>query len=308
VKYLEPLFIALVGCVVAAIVVWGAQTPPPPVLTPSTVATPSVREGGNLMVSSPVIPAFQLPQNFPELSLDQLNQPSEMASNPGLSTPPSPNSDAFAIEDETPLLNPELEPTVITHDPFLNPSFPQQFRVRIDPSNYGDRVQTDVNGKPVQNRILVVLHETSSSAKSAIHTFKTPHSNERDQVSYHALILLDGRILYLVPPEKRAYGAGNSEFQGEYGPEAVKTSPKFPSSVNNFAYHIALETPIDGQGKTTQTHSGYTLSQYDALLWLVTALQVPPARITTHRAIDRNRERADPRSFEMDYFRALLPL
>jgi hypothetical protein len=306
VKYLEPLFIAFVSCVVAAVVVWSSQTPSSPVLTPSNAATPSARGGGDLVTSSPVIPVFQLPQDFPELALDQLDQPNPIPAPQDVFSSSS-DLDAVAIEDWEPLPTDEPEPAVNPDDSFV-PVFPQQFRVRIDPSNYGDRIRTDVNGKPLQNELLVVLHETSSSAKSAIHTFQTRHANEREQVSYHALILLDGRILYLVPPEKRAYGAGNSEFRGESGPEAVKTSPKFPSSVNNFAYHIALETPTDGQGKPAQTHSGYTLPQYDALVWLVTKLQVPPTRITTHRAIDRNRERSDPRSFDMDYFRVLLPL
>ncbi|MCM1982489.1 N-acetylmuramoyl-L-alanine amidase [Lyngbya confervoides] len=182
----------------------------------------------------------------------------------------------------------------------------RQYRLEIDPSNYGDRMAQDVNGNPAQQEILVVLHETTSSAESAIHTFLTPHPRDEDQVSYHALILLDGRIVHLVPPEKRAYGAGNSEFPGPNGPEAVQTNPNYPSSVNNFAYHISLETPLEAQDKPVDSHLGYTFEQYDALAWLIRQLEIDPARIALHRDIDRELARADPRSFDRDYLLALL--
>ena len=88
-----------------------------------------------------------------------------------------------------------------------------------------------------------MLHETVYSAASAINHFQTPHLNEKDQASYHSLIKLDGTIIYIVPPDKRAFGASNSVFIGSNGSEAVKTHPNFPPSVNNFAYHVSLETP-----------------------------------------------------------------
>lgn len=143
---------------------------------------------------------------------------------------------------------------------------------------------------------VVVLHETVYSVDSAINTFLTPHPRDEDQVSYHTLIALDGRIVDLVNPLKRAYGAGYSAFLGEW----AATNPKFKGSVNNFALHLSLESPSDGQGSGS-SHSGYTQEQYDALAlvlhdWIQT-YRIPPAAITTHQHVDLGGERSDPRSF-----------
>lgn len=184
---------------------------------------------------------------------------------------------------------------------------PKHMIALADPSNYGDRYPVDANGSPLQNQPIVVLHETSNSASSAINTFKTHHTNDSQQVSYHALIALDGTVVYLVPPEKRAYGAGNSVFEGIWGIETVQTNPKLPPSVNNFAYHVSLETPIEAHGKYGyKTHSGYTDLQYQSLAWLIAQSDIPDERITTHRAVDRSGQRIDPRSFDFSKFLDLL--
>jgi hypothetical protein len=174
-----------------------------------------------------------------------------------------------------------------------------------DPSNYGERYARDIYGNLVSNSPIIVFHETVGSVDSALNTFQTPHPNEDDQVSYHTLIRLNGTVVYVVPPEKRAFGAGNSVFNGSNGPEAVKTHRLYPPSVNNFAYHISLETPPDGRNDA-YSHSGYTEAQYRSLAWLVAQSTVPDERITTHRAIDRSGERIDPRSFDMNKFLNLL--
>lgn len=173
------------------------------------------------------------------------------------------------------------------------------------PTNYGERYAKDINGIPVYNQPIIVIHETVSSAVDAIRFFQTPHYDENEQASYHALIKLDGTVVYIVPPEKRAFGAGNSVFDGSNGPEAVKTHPKFPPSVNNFAYHAAFETPPSGRNNN-QNHSGYTQVQYRSLAWLIAQASVPDDRITTHRAVDRSGERIDPRSFDFKKFLNLL--
>jgi len=123
------------------------------------------------------------------------------------------------------------------------------------------------------------------------------HVRDDDQASYHTIIKLDGTVVYTVPPEKRAYGAGNSIFKGPNGPEAVITNKEFPPSVNNFAYHISLETPADGRGNSL-AHSGYTSAQYKSLAWLIAQTTIPENRITTHREVDRSTSRIDPRSFD----------
>lgn len=173
------------------------------------------------------------------------------------------------------------------------------------PSNFGRRFTQDLSGRPVSNEPIIVLHETVGSGSSAINYFRTPHPRDNDQVSYHTLIRENGTIVYLVPPDRRAFGAGNSIFNGNKGEEAVKTNPSFPASVNNFAYHISLATPPDGRGNGA-SHSGYTRAQYQSLAWLVAKTGIPNDRITTHRLVDRSRQRRDPRSFNAQYFAQLL--
>jgi N-acetyl-anhydromuramyl-L-alanine amidase AmpD len=173
------------------------------------------------------------------------------------------------------------------------------------PSNYGDRYNKDIFGRPVNHAPIIVLHETVGTADSAIHLFQTAHQDESLQASYHSIIRLDGTIVYIVSPDKRAFGAGNSIFKSNQGEEAVHTHRQFPPSVNNFAYHISLETPPDGDNDA-ETHSGYTEAQYRSLAWLVSQMSVPDDRITTHRAIDRSGSRIDPRSFDAQRFYAYL--
>lgn len=184
-------------------------------------------------------------------------------------------------------------------------SAPRQENEPADPTNFGDRYAKDIYGQPAHNDPIIVLHETVGSADSAIGYFQTPHENEDDQSSYHALIRRDGTIAYVVQPEKRAFGAGNSVFKGENGPEAVRTNPRYPASVNNFAYHISLESPEDGRGNEPE-HSGYTDEQYKSLSWLVSRTSVPDNRITTHRLVDQSGTRFDPRSFDSQKFLRLL--
>jgi N-acetylmuramoyl-L-alanine amidase len=177
---------------------------------------------------------------------------------------------------------------------------PAQFQIEAHPSNFGDRLVRNTKGKLLRNKLLIVLHETTSAASGAVNTALTPHARDADQISYHAVIRQDGTILYLVDPRKRAYGAGDSVFKGQNGAETVQTNQKLKSSVNNFAYHISLETPSDGYHDHPE-HSGYSESQYSSLAWLIARSGVESDRITTHLAIDQSGERQDPRSFEMSY-------
>lgn len=170
-------------------------------------------------------------------------------------------------------------------------------RLRIHPTNYGERLAQDAFG----NRLdptprMVVLHETVYGLSSAVNTFLTPHPRDEDQVSYHMLIGERGEIVEAVDPAKRAFGAGNSAFQGEW----AVTNPKVGGSVNNFALHLSLETPVDGENADSG-HSGYSPAQYDAMAvvladWMK-RFPITPRAITTHRHVDLSGERADPRSF-----------
>ena len=168
----------------------------------------------------------------------------------------------------------------------------------IDPTNYGERFRRDTQGRRLDpTPRLIVLHETVYGIGSAINTFVTPHPNDEDQVSYHALIGLDGSIVKTLDPGKRAFGAGNSAFNGYW----AVTNPNFKGSVNNFALHVSLETPLDGENEAS-AHSGYTSSQYDALAALLTdwmqRYPIPYTQITTHAHVDLGGERSDPRSFD----------
>lgn len=210
--------------------------------------------------------------------------------------PPLPESLGFEL---TPVKSATPNPTDfdLSKSVQVAQGVPRQMNAPADPTNYGDRYLTDINGQIVQNDFIAVLHETVGSAQSAINLFRTPHPRDQDQVSYHTLIGRDGTIYYIVPPEKRAYGAGNSVFNGPNGPETVRTHPSLPPSVNNFAYHISLESPGDGFNNR-RTHSGYTQAQYDSLAWLLAQTVIPDSRITTHQAVDRSGSRMDPRSFD----------
>ena len=170
--------------------------------------------------------------------------------------------------------------------------------VKIDPTNFGERYEKDAYGRLIDaTPRVVVLHETVYSLSSALNTFMTPHPRDEDQVSYHTLVGQDGRVLDLVDPLSRAYGAGFSAFLGEW----AITNKKFKGSVNNFALHLSLETPPSG-ANAYGSHAGYTTQQYDALALVLSgwirSFNLPPAAITTHRHVDLGGERDDPRSFD----------
>lgn len=220
-----------------------------------------------------------------------------------LAAPPLTSVEAFEVAPSaSDALPPPAQPQPQLAQAGLTPPYEILW---ADPTNYGDRYSTDIDGQPVYNQPIIVLHETVYSADSAINFFRTPHPNESDQASYHTLIRLNGTVIYMVPPEKRAYGAGNSVFVGQNGIETVKTHKSYPPSVNNFAYHVSLETPYDGQDDSP-SHSGYTEAQYQSLAWLIAQSTVPDDRITTHREVDRSESRMDPRSFDRPKFLTLL--
>lgn len=178
--------------------------------------------------------------------------------------------------------------------------------IPTDRSNFGPRFQRDAYG----NRIdptprVVVLHETVYGIQSAISTFLTHHPRDEDQVSYHTLVGLDGDVVQVLDPSLRAFGAGNSAFQGEW----VITNPQVGGSINNFALHLSLETPLDGENNAAE-HSGYSAAQYDAtalqLAQWMRRFNIPWQNITTHRHVDLGGERADPRSFDWAALKARL--
>ena len=178
-------------------------------------------------------------------------------------------------------------------------TLPQRLEhLRINPSNYAERLGRDAYGNRLDTTpSLVVLHETVYGLGSAINTFTTHHPQDADQVSYHLLIGEQGRVVETLDPSKRAFGAGYSAFRGRW----VITNPAMAGSVNNFALHLSLETPLDGED-SEPGHSGYSTSQYDNLAVVLAdwmrRYRIPFDAITTHRHVDLGLERADPRSFD----------
>jgi N-acetyl-anhydromuramyl-L-alanine amidase AmpD len=209
---------------------------------------------------------------------------------------PSISIDRLMAQEDTDVVNSSA--FTLTNDS-LAPSVPKQYSIQAHPTNYGNRLKRDVQGRPTNYPLLIVLHETTSAVSGAVNTMLVAHPRDADQVSYHTLIRRDGTIIYLVDPLKRAYGAGDSMFKGKNGPETVQTKKNLDPSVNNFAYHISLETPLEGMQHNNPNHSGYTPAQYNSLAWLVAQSGVSRDRITTHAKIDQSGERQDPRSFDM---------
>ena len=289
-------------------------------ITVAIIIVTGPAQRSNSQSVSPQEDAVRLPQisayaqNYSDSSADNLLSLSAAGSQASSSQAPGVRSAASTLADEAASQAAAEAGTAPSNtgdstaaQPVVGLSYqPKEVVQLAHPSNYGNRYTHDANGKPVNNDYIVVLHETVGSASSALNTFQTNHPRDEDQVSYHTLIGLDGTIYYVVPPEQRAYGAGNSVFQSFSGEEAVFTNAEFPSSVNNFAYHISLETPIDGQNNGATYHSGYTEAQYQSLAWLLARTNIPDDRITTHRLVDRSASRIDPRSFEADKMFRLL--
>jgi len=191
------------------------------------------------------------------------------------------------------------EPQLVQRLALLVSRLPGRIRsVPTDRTNFAERQGLDAFGNPLDPRPrVVVLHETVYGIESAINTFVTPHSRDEDQVSYHTLIGQDGQVVQVLDPRWRAFGAGHSAFDGEW----AITNPQVGGSINNFALHLSLETPLDGENEAPG-HSGYTQAQYDAAAVVLAGWMrhfgIPWNRITTHRHVDLGGERADPRSFD----------
>lgn len=140
--------------------------------------------------------------------------------------------------------------------------------------------------------LLVVIHETLISAEESIRL----HADPNYYGSYHALIHRSGFITYLTPADCKAYAAANSKFIDSFGDEE-----HINNSVNDFAYHIALETPADG---IRYYHIGYTKEQYESLAWLCASTGVSENRITTHGKVSIP-SITEPKCFNEDYFSSI---
>lgn len=230
--------------------------------------------------------------------LEEVRQGKGSAGPPPRPAPPPPDSRRWSspLSRNCPAIDPSLQSRLSQMQSRHQAGLRR--RIAIDPTNYGDRHRLDAFGNPLDTTPrVIVLHETVYSLDSAVNTFLTPHPRDEDQVSYHSLVGIDGTVIDTVDPSRRAFGAGNSAFNGRW----VITNPKVGGSINNFALHLSLETPLDGED-ADPSHSGYSQAQYDATALVLAAwmrqFPIPWQNITTHRQVDLGGERADPRSFD----------
>ena len=248
----------------------------------------SAAVGGALLIGGIALVSQQLLRDREQTSVAQPPGPKAPA-------PPAQETWVSPLKAQCGTTDPQLEQRLLA----LQDSLPQRMqRLRIDPSNYGPRLASDAYGNAIPNTPqMVVLHETVYGLNSAINTFITHHPDDADQVSYHMLIGEKGQIVQALDPARRAFGAGYSAFKGRW----AVTNASMAGSVNNFALHLSLETPIDGEDDGPG-HSGYTTAQYDAMAVVLAdwmrRFNIPADAITTHRHVDLGLERADPRSFD----------
>lgn len=124
-------------------------------------------------------------------------------------------------------------------------------------------------GKQVGLRQGILLHyDASSSDKGAVAWLE---DDERAEVSYHYLILDDGRILQIAPPGTRAWHAGKCK----------PSSPKFTYSDGNNAFYGVSVAARNGETVTMlQLESVVQVCHY--LFWLEGWNEADTWRITGH--------------------------
>jgi len=125
-------------------------------------------------------------------------------------------------------------------------------------------------------KLLVVIHGTEKLINEALEEIQSAIAG----VSYHVLISMEGTIYYAVPPSEKAYAAARSSFNGEH----------IDNSVDDFAYHIALETIEDVP---------ITNKQYLSLAFVISRTGVDSNRIVLHKDIDTTGLFKDPIDFSM---------
>lgn len=250
-----------------------------------------------------------LPWTKPQPSDEELiyqllySSPLRSSSAPGQSAEPSRSDKSISIAPVRPTGINQAPLTLSTIQSCLqSKDIPPETLQAANPTNYDRRLRLDANGRPVEGfPLIIVLHETVTSEQDTVNMFRTPHTDETTQASYHVLIPEDGRRVRIVGDENRAFGAGNSAF-GDY---TIRLKPDSPGSINNVALHLSFVSPPDGRGEAP-THSGYSPRQYrsaaaQVLLWQA-SYAIPLDRLTTHKQVDQSQTRTDPRSFDWSRF------
>lgn len=134
----------------------------------------------------------------------------------------------------------------------------------------------------------IVLHaDASSRVESSIDWIR----REESKVSYHLLIGRNGTVFQAVHPDRRAWHAGTSRYDGV-------------DNVNDFAVGVCLSNRNDGVEPYPMAQQG---AAADVCAVLCGVYGIPVDRITTHAAIALPAGRkTDPRGLDVDAFRAMV--
>lgn len=146
-------------------------------------------------------------------------------------------------------------------------------------------------------KALFVIHETIID----IDTLEDYMADPEFLGSYHAVITIDGTIVYFTPSDMKAFAAAESVFIDDFN--GVEESVN--GSVDDFAYHVALETPANGRDPNILYHAGYSKQQYNSLAWLFNATGISTTRLRTHGEL-KTPNTTEPRCFNSKYFSEIL--
>lgn len=153
------------------------------------------------------------------------------------------------------------------------------------PSTWHSRPSPNHGARPANTKISgIVLHaDAASTIASSMDWCRRRESG----VSYHIMIGRNGSIYWLVPPERRAWHAGPSSWDGV-------------RDCNNYTIGVCLSNRNDGV-------EPYSLLQRMAAVEVCALLckhfDIPTARITTHALVATPKGRkTDPRGLDLSAF------
>lgn len=156
----------------------------------------------------------------------------------------------------------------------------------VPPATWQSRPSPNQSARPAKTKISgIVLHaDASSSVASSMDWIRRPES----RASYHVLIGRNGTIYHLVPPEKKAWHAGRSAWDGV-------------PDCNAYTIGVSMSNRNDGA-------EPYPEAQRDAAMDVCALFckhfDIPVGRITTHAIVATPTGRkTDPRGIDLEKFR-----
>lgn len=154
------------------------------------------------------------------------------------------------------------------------------------PAHWQSRPSPNHSARPAKTKISgIVLHaDAASSVASSMDWIRRPES----RASYHVLIGRTGNVFLIVPPERRAWHAGRSSWDGV-------------ADCNDYTIGVSLSNRNDGV-------EPYPTPQRTAAVEVCAELcrhfQIPVDRITTHALVATPKGRkTDPIGLDLAAFR-----